>query len=144
MRWKILGIVVIVFAAGFLWTMRSHESGNTISKRSAVLENTSVGKVSFQKSITDGSDSGTVSVAGIKVKVDTAESMPALSENEKAYNRTEALEKREAKMKGRMAYIQARIAWRRALNAAQKSGDDREVDRIMAEAPDKKTYMQGG
>ncbi|WP_345987531.1 hypothetical protein WCX18_10365 [Sulfurimonas sp. HSL1-2] len=61
--------------------------------------------------------------------------VPALSDEEKAYNRLVATERRIERQRARVAYIEARREWRRALNAARSSGDAEALKRIEALEP---------
>lgn len=73
------------------------------------------------------------------------EAAPSRSVEQKTYAKMVADEKREAIMQGRIAYLEARMAWRRQLNAAmasaRKSGDYREVKLLKAQEPLKKKYL---
>jgi hypothetical protein len=59
----------------------------------------------------------------------------ALSDEEKAYNRLVAAERRIERQRERVAYIEARREWRRALNAARNSGDAEGLKRIKVQEP---------
>ncbi|WP_345985088.1 hypothetical protein WCX49_10745 [Sulfurimonas sp. HSL-1656] len=61
--------------------------------------------------------------------------VPALSDEQKAYNRLVASEQRIERQRARVAYIEARREWRRALNAARDSGDTEALRRIKAQEP---------
>jgi len=61
--------------------------------------------------------------------------VPTLTEEEKAYNRLAAAERRIERQQERVAYIEARREWRRALNAARNSGDAEALKRIKAQEP---------
>ncbi|MHC3995210.1 hypothetical protein ACXWTF_10305 [Thiomicrolovo sp. ZZH C-3] len=60
---------------------------------------------------------------------------PLLTEEERAYNRLVAAERRIERQRARVVYLKARREWRQALNAARRSGDEAALRRIEVQEP---------
>jgi hypothetical protein len=147
MRWMIAGTIGAAAAAlmlsGVFWSGNSQKQVAVHTAQEASLPSAS-GK--------EGKAAAVLPSETVQPQKDGASApdlpRPSLTEEEKAYNRMVALEKREERMRQRTVYLQARTAWRRELNAAvaaaRVSGDGSEVERIKALEPDKKAFLSGG
>ncbi|WP_345969763.1 hypothetical protein WCX72_10725 [Sulfurimonas sp. HSL1-6] len=67
--------------------------------------------------------------------------VPALREEERAYNRMVAEERRASRQRARVAYMEARREWRKALNSARSSGNNEAFNRLRAHEPEREHYF---
>ncbi|WP_345972335.1 hypothetical protein [Sulfurimonas diazotrophicus] len=72
---------------------------------------------------------------------DVSTDVPALTEEERSYNRMVAAERRVSRQRSRVAYMQAWREWRKALNSARSSGNDEAFNRLRADEPERERYF---